>query len=41
MLDIMYDLPSLPNLTECVITREAIVGTERPLLVTERKAESA
>jgi len=41
MLDVMYDLPSIPGLTECVITRDAILGTERPILVTERKAESA
>jgi ATP-dependent Clp protease ATP-binding subunit ClpX len=41
MLDVMYELPSIPGLTECVITRDAIVGTERPILVTERKAESA
>ena len=41
MLDVMYDLPSIPSLVECVITRDAILGTERPILVTERKAESA
>jgi ATP-dependent Clp protease ATP-binding subunit ClpX len=41
MLDVMYDLPSIPGLTECVITRDAILGAERPILVTERKAESA
>ncbi len=42
MLDVMYELPSIQGLTECVITREVIVGTERPLLVTEqRKAETA
>ena len=41
MLDIMYELPSIPDLTECVITRDAIIGRERPILVSERKAESA
>jgi ATP-dependent Clp protease ATP-binding subunit ClpX len=42
MLDVMYELPSISGLTECVITREVIVGGERPVLVTEqRKAESA
>jgi ATP-dependent Clp protease ATP-binding subunit ClpX len=41
MLDIMYELPSIPHLTECVITRDAILGRERPILVSERKAESA
>jgi len=34
-------LRAIPGLTECVITRDAILGTERPILVTERKAESA
>jgi ATP-dependent Clp protease ATP-binding subunit ClpX len=41
MLDVMYELPSIPNLVECVVTKEVIQGTERPLLVAERKAESA
>ncbi len=41
MLDVMYELPSIPNLTECVITRDVILGQERPILVSERKAESA
>ena len=41
MLDVMYELPSIPDLTECVITRDAILGRERPILVSERKAESA
>ncbi len=41
MLDVMYDLPSIEGLTECVITREVILGNERPIRVSERKAESA
>ncbi|MBI2155912.1 MAG: ATP-dependent Clp protease ATP-binding subunit ClpX [Candidatus Rokubacteria bacterium] len=41
MLEIMYDLPSIPGLTECVITREVIVNRERPLLVSEAKEQSA
>ena len=42
MLDVMYELPSIQGLTECIITREVIMGTERPVLVSEqRKAESA
>jgi len=41
MLDVMYELPSIPDLTECVITRDVILGRERPILVSERKAESA
>ena len=41
MLDVMYELPSIPDLTECVVTRDVILGRERPLLVSERKAETA
>jgi ATP-dependent Clp protease ATP-binding subunit ClpX len=41
MLDVMYELPSIQGLTECIITREVIMGAERPVLVTEPKAESA
>jgi ATP-dependent Clp protease ATP-binding subunit ClpX len=41
MLDVMYELPSIQGLSECIITREAIMGSERPMLVTEPKAESA
>ncbi len=32
MLDIMYDLPSLKDVKECVITRGVIEGTEKPVL---------
>ncbi|MGH7266136.1 MAG: ATP-dependent Clp protease ATP-binding subunit ClpX, partial [Candidatus Rokuibacteriota bacterium] len=42
MLDVMYELPSIQGLAECIITREVIVGTERPVLISEqRKAETA
>ena len=42
MLDVMYELPSIQGLTECIITREVILGGERPVLVSDqRKAESA
>jgi ATP-dependent Clp protease ATP-binding subunit ClpX len=41
MLDVMYELPSIPDLSECVVTRDVILGLERPILVSERKAESA
>ena len=32
MLDIMYDLPTLKGVDECVITRGVIEGTEQPVL---------
>jgi ATP-dependent Clp protease ATP-binding subunit ClpX len=41
MLDVMYEVPSQPNLKECVITKEVITKKEKPLLIYEEKAESA
>ena len=41
MLDVMYELPSLPGLKECIITREVIVNKERPILISEQKEQSA
>ncbi|HLC42422.1 MAG TPA: ATP-dependent Clp protease ATP-binding subunit ClpX [Methylomirabilota bacterium] len=41
MLDLMYELPSLQGLKECLITGEMILSRERPILVYETKAESA
>src|SRR5213596_732099 len=41
MLEIMYDLPSIQGLKECVITREVILNRERPILVSEAKEQSA
>ncbi len=32
MLDVMYELPSLDEVTQCVITTEAVQGTEQPKL---------
>ena len=41
MLEIMYELPSIQNLKECIITREVILNHERPVLVSEAKEQSA
>jgi ATP-dependent Clp protease ATP-binding subunit ClpX len=41
MLDIMYELPSLKNVRECVISEEVILHREPPILLYEKKAESA
>ena len=41
MLEIMYELPSMEGLKECVITREVILSRERPVLVSEAKEQSA
>jgi ATP-dependent Clp protease ATP-binding subunit ClpX len=41
MLDIMYDLPSQNNIKECIINEETILHKERPIVLYEKKAESA
>lgn len=41
MLDVMYELPSQSNVTECVINEEAISKKEKPLIVYQKQAESA
>lgn len=38
MLDIMYELPSLKNVRECVITEEVLTDDESPMLVYEKKS---
>ena len=41
MLDVMYEIPSLANVKECVISEEVIVNHERPILIYEEEAEIA
>ena len=41
MLEMMYELPSIPELKECIITREVILNRERPILIPEQKEQSA
>jgi ATP-dependent Clp protease ATP-binding subunit ClpX len=41
MLDIMYDMPSQPNLKEVVITEEVVEKHEPPIVVYTKAAESA
>ncbi len=41
MLDVMYDVPSDPNIREVVVSDECVTENKRPLLVYEAKAESA
>jgi len=35
MLDVMYELPSLEEVKECVITKESVLGQSNPILLTE------
>ena len=41
MLDIMYDIPSHPEIRECLISEEVITRSEPPLLLYESTRESA
>ena len=38
MLDVMYEIPSLTGVSECVVTRDVVVSRSRPQLVREKKA---
>jgi ATP-dependent Clp protease ATP-binding subunit ClpX len=38
MLDIMYDIPTMPDVRECVIGEDVIKGNEDPLLLYENQA---
>ncbi|MEO0088415.1 MAG: ATP-dependent Clp protease ATP-binding subunit ClpX [candidate division WOR-3 bacterium] len=33
MLDIMFDLPNMKNISECIITPEVILGKEKPIFI--------
>jgi len=39
MLDIMYDIPSIPEISECVINEEVVTKGESPLLLYENEAK--
>ena len=41
MLDLMYEIPSDPEIKEIVVSEETILKNERPLVVYHHKAESA
>ena len=41
MLDVMYEIPNLSNIKECVLNEEAIVNQERPIFIYEEEAEIA
>jgi ATP-dependent Clp protease ATP-binding subunit ClpX len=41
MLDIMYEIPSQTGIKECVVNEEVITKREEPLIVLEKKQESA
>ncbi len=41
MLDVMYEIPNLSNVKECVINEEVIVNHDRPIFIYEEEAEIA
>jgi ATP-dependent Clp protease ATP-binding subunit ClpX len=41
MLDIMYELPSQPNIREVIISEETILNKEKPIVLYEKQAETA
>jgi len=41
MLDIMYDLPSRSDVRECVINEDVVTKKEKPILIYEKKPETA
>ena len=41
MLDIMYELPSRPGITECIINREVIVNRLYPIVIERQEAQFA
>ena len=41
MLDVMYEMPSQTNIRECLVNEDVIFGKGNPILVYEKKAESA
>ena len=39
MLDVMYELPSLEEVTECIITRDSVIGEGNPTLLRDDGSE--
>ena len=41
MLEVMYEIPALSNVKECVVNEDVIVNRERPIFIYEEEAEIA
>uniref|UniRef100_A0A7V6CDU2 ATP-dependent Clp protease ATP-binding subunit ClpX n=1 Tax=Thermodesulfobacterium geofontis TaxID=1295609 RepID=A0A7V6CDU2_9BACT len=39
MVDVMYEIPSLTDVKECIVTEEVILKKERPILIFKKKAK--
>jgi ATP-dependent Clp protease ATP-binding subunit ClpX len=40
MLDVMFDIPSSPNVKECIVSEDVVTHNKQPLLVYENEAEA-
>ncbi|MFQ5328769.1 MAG: ATP-dependent Clp protease ATP-binding subunit ClpX [Thermodesulfobacteriota bacterium] len=40
MLDVMYELPSQPNVEECIVNEDVITKNDKPILIYENKVEN-
>jgi len=41
MLDIMYELPSVKNVKECIVGEEVVMKNEKPILLFEQVQKKA
>jgi ATP-dependent Clp protease ATP-binding subunit ClpX len=41
MLEVMYEIPTLSNVKECVVSEEVVANRDKPILIYEEVAESA
>jgi len=41
MLDVMYELPSLSKVQECIITDEVVYGTGKPIIIYNKYKRTA
>jgi ATP-dependent Clp protease ATP-binding subunit ClpX len=41
MLDVMYDIPSQPNIKEVLISEEVVTNNEQPIILYQKAAETA
>lgn len=41
MLDLMYEVPSIPNLKECIVNEDVILKNGKPQLITQTEEEQA
>ena len=41
MLELMYDVPSLPNVKEVIINEEVITSRETPIIMYEKEEKEA